>query len=261
MASPNEGLLGQCHWPDLPAPYAEALRQAVAFILARCPDTRGIVVSGTIMRGNPGPSSDLDIYVIRREPQRQRVQKFFDGVPTEIFINPEKKVPDYFADEARDGRPITAHMLVTGFTILDCDGVIASLQDRARQILQTPPDPGVVALTSARYMVAARYEDATDVVVTHPETANAPSTVRMILGLAVHEMLGYYFLAAHRFVPRDKDLLDVLATWDAPLADLACRFYAAPTLEAALAAAEQIADRTIATHGFFEWESTSEAVG
>jgi len=233
----------------------------VAFILARCPDVRGIVVSGTIVRGNPGPSSDLDIYVIRREPQRQRVQKFFNGVPAEIFINPGEKVPDYFAVEQRDGRPITAHMLGTGFTILDRDGVIASLQERARQILQTPPDPGPATFTVARYMVAARYEDATDVVATHPETANAPSTVRMILGLAVHEMLSYHFLAAHRFVPRDKDLLDVLETWDAPLADLARRFYAAPTLEAALAAAEQIADRTIATHGFFEWESPPETLG
>ncbi|OQA95464.1 MAG: hypothetical protein BWY25_02427 [Chloroflexi bacterium ADurb.Bin222] len=255
MAIPAEGLLAQCHWPDLPAPYAEALRQAVAFILARCPDVRGIVVSGTILRGNPGPSSDLDIYVIRRELQRQRVQKFFNGIPAEIFINPEEMVPVYFADEARAGRPITAHMLSTGFTILDCDGVIASLQDRARQILQTPPDPNAEALTFARYMAAARYEDAIDVVRDRPETA------RMILGLAVHQMISYHFLAAHRFVPRDKDLLDVLATWDAPLADLARRFYAAATLEAALAAAEQIADRTIAVRGFFEWESPPETLG
>jgi len=250
MALPAEALLAQCRWPELPAPYAEALRQAVAFVLARCPDVRGIVVSGTIVRGNPGPSSDLDIYVIRREPQRQRVQKFFNGVPAEIFINPEENVLDYFTYETRDGRPITAHMLSTGFTILDCDGVIASLQERARQILQTPPAPSAETLTSARYMAAARYEDATDVVATHPETA------RMILGLAVHQMISYHFLAAHRFVPRDKDLLDVLATWAAPLADLARQFFAATTLEAALAAAEQIADRTIATRGFFEWEST-----
>ncbi|MBN2392997.1 MAG: hypothetical protein JXR84_19865, partial [Anaerolineae bacterium] len=95
MVAYNESLFAQCRWPDLPAPYAEALREAVQFILERCPDTQGIVVSGTILRGNPAPSSALDIYVIRRELRRQRVQKFFDGVPAEIFINPEKKVPDY----------------------------------------------------------------------------------------------------------------------------------------------------------------------
>lgn len=254
MASSSEELFAQCRWPDLPAPYAKALREAVSFVLGRCPDVRGIVVSGTILRGNPAPSSDLDIYVIRREPQRQRVQKFFNGVPAEIFINPEKIVPDYFAYEARDGRPITAHMLDTGFTILDCDGVIASLQDRARQILQTPPAPSAEALTSARYMAAARYEDATDVIRDRPEIA------RMILGLAVHQMISYHFLAAHRFVPRDKDLLAVLETWDTPLANLARRFYGAVTLEEALAAAEQIVDRTIAARGFFEWESTPETL-
>jgi predicted nucleotidyltransferase len=250
MSTHNESLFTQCRWPDLPAPYAEALREAVSFILERCPDTRGIVVSGTILRGNPAPSSDLDIYVIRREPQRQRVQKFFNGVPAEIFINPEKNVSDYFAEEARDARPITAHMLSTGFTILDSDGVIAGLQVRARQLLQTSPDPSAGTLTIARYMAATRYEDATDIADTRPETA------RMILGLAVYAMLRYHFLADHRFIPRDKDLLDVLKTWDAPVADLARRFYGAATLEEALATAEQIADRTIATRGFFEWEST-----
>jgi predicted nucleotidyltransferase len=254
MASPNEGLLAQCRWPDLPAPYAEALRQAVRFILERCPDTRGIVVSGTILRGNPAPSSDLDIYVIRREPQRQRVQKFFNGVPAEIFINPEHKVADYFAVEVRDARPITAHMLATGFTILDCDGVIASLQARARQILETPPDPGAETLTAARYTAAARYEDAMDIV------RDRPATARMILGLAIYQMLHYHFLSAHHFMPRDKDLLDVLETWDAALCIFVRRFYAATTLEEALAAAEQIADRTIATRGFFEWESTPATV-
>jgi len=254
MVTQSEGLFAQCRWPDLPAPYAEALCEAVRFILERCPDVRGIVVSGTILRGNPAPSSDLDIYVIRRKPQRQRVQKFFNGVPVEIFINPEKKVSDYFAAERRDACPITAHMLSTGFTILDCDGVIAGLQARARQLLQTPPDHSAEALTFARYRTAARYEDATDIASTHPETS------RMILGLAVHDMLRYHFLAAHRFIPRDKDLLDVLETWDAPLGALARRFYGAATIEVALAAAEQIADRTIATRGFFEWESTPENV-
>ncbi len=254
MASPGKDLFVQCRWPDLPAPYAEALREAVAFILARCPDTRGIVVSGTILRGNPAPSSDLDIYVIRREPQRQRVQKFFNGVPAEIFINPAEKVADYFAGEAREARPITAHMLGTGFTILDRDDVIADLQARARHILQTPPDPSAESLTTARYMAAARYEDATDIARDRPETA------RMILSLAVCEMVHYHFRAAHRFVPRDKDLLDVLETWDAALGALVRRFYGAATIAETLSLAEQIADRTIETRGFFEWESTPETI-
>lgn len=35
-----------CHFPDLPAPYAVALREAVVFILDRY-DVLGIIASGT----------------------------------------------------------------------------------------------------------------------------------------------------------------------------------------------------------------------
>ncbi len=43
-------------------------------------DPLGIVASGTIVRGSPGPSSDLDLYVIHAAPWRQRVQRRFNGV-------------------------------------------------------------------------------------------------------------------------------------------------------------------------------------
>ena len=59
--------LKHCTWPDLQEPYDRALRQAVQFILTTITDVRGILVSGTIVRGNPSPSSDLDIYVIRQK--------------------------------------------------------------------------------------------------------------------------------------------------------------------------------------------------
>jgi hypothetical protein len=53
-------LLPLCCFPDLPALYSGALRQAVAYILG-VTEPLGIVASGTILRGNPSPSSDLDI--------------------------------------------------------------------------------------------------------------------------------------------------------------------------------------------------------
>ena len=80
-------ILEQCQWPDLPEKYASALRSAVGFIAENL-EPIGIIASGTILRGNPDPASDLDIYVIHRAAKRQRIQKFFAGVPAEIFINP-----------------------------------------------------------------------------------------------------------------------------------------------------------------------------
>ena len=93
-----EKLLSRCAWPGLPENYDQALREAVQFILKRF-DVLGIVAAGTIIRGSPDATSDLDIYVIHPAPFRQRVQKFFNGIPTEIFVNPPAMVEKYFIEE------------------------------------------------------------------------------------------------------------------------------------------------------------------
>jgi len=247
-----ETVLGQCHWPALAAPYDRALREAVRFILERFDDIVGIVVSGTILRGAPAPTSDLDIYVIRQKSQRQRLQRFFNGVPSEIFVNPAAQVLAYFVEERRDGRPITAHMLETGFVILERSPELAELRLKAREVLSLSPDLDAERLTMLRYMAALRYEDATDVSAAHPETAT------LILGLAVPAMLHYAFLKANRYIPRDKDLLERLTALNPDLASLARTFYGTALPEERLLLAAQIAEYTIETQGFFEWESKPE---
>ena len=247
-------LIQQCKWPDLPSKYDQALRQAVLFILGYVPDVRAILVSGTIIRGNPSPSSDLDIYVLRQKSVRQRLQRWFNGVPAEIFINPVKKVFDYLEDERKRARPCTAHMLHTGFTILSLDDSLEELKQKASVELSRSPDPSPQQLTMTRYMAATRYEDATDVAQSQPETAN------MILGQAVYAMLHYAFLKANRYIPRDKDLLTMLDNLDAHLARNARAFYSNAKPEMRLRLAQEIAESTIETPGFFAWESHPENV-
>src|SRR5438128_286942 len=127
-----------CRYPPLPEPYAGALRDAVAFVFSRF-EPIGIVATGTIVRGNPSPSSDLDLYVIHRDPRRQRLQRRFRGVPAEIFVNPPERVEAYFAEERAEGRPLTAHMLATGFVVLRTDPVLDDLRARAAAQLADPP--------------------------------------------------------------------------------------------------------------------------
>lgn len=249
----TEGLLSQCRWPPLAAPYDGALHEAVAFILQRF-DVLGIIASGTIIRGNPGPSSDLDIYVIHAKPKRQRLQKFFDGVPAEIFVNPVSAIEGYFRDERKEGRPLTAHMLAAGFVILDRDPVVEQLRQRAQALLVEPPDPHPTQRTMLRYGAALQYEDALDIASASPAGAN------MILSSAVYAMLQYRFWKANRYLPRDKDLLDALSELDPDLAAAAGDFYATAGLARRLALAEEIVDRTIEARGFFEWESELEEV-
>lgn len=250
----HSDLLNQCVWPDLPAPYTHALKQAVTFILDTIKDVQGILVSGTIVRGHPSSSSDLDIYVIREKSQRQRLQRWFHGVPAEIFVNPKHQVFQYFAEERNSARPITAHMLKTGFTILSLDKSLEELQQQAALELIRTPNPSPQQLKFARYTAATRYEDATDIAQTKPETSN------MILGQAVYAMLHYHFLKNNRFLPRDKDLLEQLMELDSSLAKSALAFYGSSSFEERLEIARGIADATIETHGFFEWESAPEDI-
>jgi len=240
-------------FPPLDEPYRTALREAVAFIMARY-DPLGIIASGTIVRGDPGPTSDLDLYVIHAAPWRQRVQRRFNGVPAEIFVNPPGQVRRYLESERRDGRPMTAHMLATGAVVLDRDPAIEELRRAAREALAQPPDLPAQALRFRRYMIATAFEDGTDVAESDPLSAD------MILHGTVREMLRYRFLIANRAIPRDKDLLRDLETLDAPLGALARAFYGGATFAGRRALAEQIADRVIETRGFFEWESDPEDV-
>lgn len=249
-----ENLLNQCNWPELENKYDVALREAVAFILDNF-NVSGIIASGTIIRGNPDPTSDLDIYVIHQAPFRQRIQKYFNGVPAEIFVNPPAMVEQYFVEERAARRPITAHMLSTGFVILDRDPIVAALRQRAGEVLADAPDSSAESLTMARYLVATLYEDALDVV------KHDPATGQMLLSRAVTEMLHYGFVQADRYFPRPKELLAVFADIDSEAAQLAQAFFAAPALETRLILAEQLADRILGVRGFFEWESVPDEIG
>jgi len=245
-------ILAICHWPKLSDKYAVALHRAVKFILENY-TVLGIIVSGTIIRGNPDPSSDLDIYVINAQPFRQRLQKFFHGVPAEIFVNPPKSVERYFEEEQADRRPLTAHMLATGFVVLDLDPVIGDLQSKAKRLLSQPP-AAPQYLTYQRYSSALLFEDAEDIVERDPEVAE------MIVYRAVAEMLNFCFIKAGSFIPRQKSILEELAKLDTKVAELARSFYRASTLGEKMELAGRIADQTIGIRGFFEWEMPPDEV-
>src|SRR5689334_9007826 len=93
-----------------------ALEQALTFVRSRYAPW-AIVATGTIIRGTPDLSSDIDLCVLHNDPFRQRVQRRFQGVPFEIFVNPEGAILEYLESEARAGRPVTAHMLATGVVL------------------------------------------------------------------------------------------------------------------------------------------------
>ena len=190
-----------CNFPELPDRYDRALREAVSFVMERFRPV-GIIAAGTIVRGTPDATSDLDVWVIHLEPMRQRLQRFFNGVPTEIFVNPPWVIEKYFVQDQEDARPISAHMMATGTVVLATDPVVEQLRGTAISLLNSSPTLTSQKVTRARYVAATKLEDAMDVIERNPAAAN------MIASDAVRHMLQFVFLKAGRFIPREKDILD-----------------------------------------------------
>ena len=246
-------MLQTSQWPTLGAPYQEALHTAVAYILERFP-VLGLIASGSIIRGNPGPTSDFDLYVIHAQPQRQRLQRRFHGVPAEIFINPPHTIRSYFASEQAEGRPCTAHMLVTGFPVLALDAVVGELRTEAQIWLQKRPTCSGQSLLWRRYSIVDLLDNARDLLASDPECA------ARILHQAMEGLLEYAFLSRGLFLPRLKEFIGKLAELDPELAQRTRAYYQAPCVQTQMQVAETLASRLLGVTEFFEWESELETV-
>ncbi len=240
-----------CNFPKLPIQYDIALRGAVSFVLASLRPV-GIIASGTILRGNPDATSDIDLWVVHLEPMRQRLQKFFNGVPVEIFVNPPWTIQTYFAQDQSSARPISAHMMATGHVILAIDPIVDELRRKAEWLLTQPPDLNEEAITRAKYTAATHFEDGTDIAFRNPVGAS------MMLSQSLVEMMRFAFLQARRFIPRDKDLLEEFALLDNEAAAKVRAFFKTSDCQERVSLATEVADRILGTRGFFEWTSIPE---
>ena len=187
-----QGKLSECRFPDLGEPYDEALRQAVVHILERY-DPIAVIVTGTILRGNPRPTSDLDMWVLWGDPRRQRAQKVFNGVPAEIFVNPPSRVQRYFDEETADGKPITAHMVSTGFVVYDGDPVLSEIREQAAKILADGPEANEEGLIAKRYRAATLLEDGLDIL------DDDPAGSAMLMASAMDILVRAQYVAAGRW--------------------------------------------------------------
>ncbi len=234
--------------PALGVRYDNALALALDYLCERFEPT-AVVVTGSIVRGHPDASSDLDIFIFHAEPWRQRIQRSFGGVPVELFVNHPGFMESYFAEDLASGRPTTAHMLATGHLALDRDGCMTAWIDRAREFLAAGPAVSDEQLTNLRYSTTMVFEDALD------SRANDAGLATNLLHDAVAQALRFRFWQARRWQPRAKDLMSALAALDAELAALARRYYRAGTLAERVDLAGAIIQRTTGETGAFDWES------
>ena len=208
----------------------------------------GIVLSGSLVRGDGGPASDLDVVVVHDRAWRLREQRRFRGVPAELFVNPAAQIRRYFASEHARGRPGTAHMLVTGEVVEPAAPIVHELVREARDWLAKPLAPSDTDLASLRYVVVDTLDDARDVA--------DPALQQLLLAQAVNDTLAYVFWRHRRFQPRRKELLAAVAALEPATAELASRCAAQPTL----AGAEELARHVLGVDTFFEWTSARDPV-
>ena len=228
-----------------------AIREATTWIQEQF-NPRGIIVSGTIVRGNPGPSSDLDIAVVHKPHWRQRVQRFFNGVPADVFVNPEFRYRQTFAEEIANGRPVMAHLISTGEIVHDPDGMLPLLQALAAETLAGGPRISAESLALRKYAIATGFEDAQDIRDVDPDRAHAMITEALV------SAVNLFFLQMGRWLPRPKVLLSGLDEVDPSLATAVRSALRESDLEIRLERSQAVVHRIVGETGFFVWESEQQ---
>jgi predicted nucleotidyltransferase len=233
-------------------PFDRAIAELEAYVRATYAPI-GVIVAGSIVRGEAGPTSDFDVFVIHDPPWRLREQRRFAGVPAELFVNPAAQVRRYFASEHRDGRPHTAHMFATGEPIEPVAPVIGELIAEARDWLARPLEITPEQRTQLRYGGVDVLDDARDIIAIDPAAAS------LLLADAVRQIIGYAFWKQGRFQPRRKAAVSALAAIDPDAAALVRRWSATRGPDA-LALVEALARHVLGVDTFFEWASAPEAL-
>ncbi len=59
-------------------PYDRALEDAVRD-LTRDPEVVGILFAGSVQQGHPGPTSDIDLYILTHKPYMWRATRLYAG--------------------------------------------------------------------------------------------------------------------------------------------------------------------------------------
>lgn len=212
-----------------------------------------IIASGSIIRGNGNANSDFDIFVVHREPYRQRVQKFFNDVPCEIFINNLQHIQGYFENELKNNRPSAANMLATGKVLLGEDDTdIIELIEKAKTYANRAVELNSAQLNMHKYGLATLLEDASDII------DSDISTAQLLLNRVIEQSMDLVFALHHQPLPRIKERLKLLDSLDAETTAHINASYANNDIQERYKLATAIVLKLTGHTSFYEWESDKE---
>jgi Nucleotidyltransferase domain len=229
--------------------HKKALTEAVHWIEAHFKPI-GIIASGSIIRGNPNKDSDFDIYVIHEQPFRQRIQKYFNQVPCEIFVNTFAHTQSSFLNEQNDNRPVTAHMIATGKVIKGQDNDIVKQAIKEANVFKNKTK----ATTEFdriiyKYFITNLLEDANDTILEDPITS------AYILNRALDKLIDYWFVINQIPLTRIKERMSTIKNKDVAFYNKIKLIYNANDMVQKLNHTNTLVASIIKTTGFFEWTS------
>jgi hypothetical protein len=240
-------------WPDLSKHYLDALKEGTEWIINEFHPI-GLIATGTIVRGNPELSRDFDMSVIHEVPFRQRIQKTYKSIPFEIFINSPIPILGYFDDEYKSRRPCTAHMLATGHVLINKASIVTELITKAKTYLIMQPDYDNKKANLLRYTAATLLEDAIDLKDRDVGMANIYITD------SLKAILEWFYYEERVLMPRKKELLMNTLKMNHEIGECSRNIMESIQLEDKIGYLKKLADLTIKTYGFFEWESEREEI-
>jgi hypothetical protein len=231
--------------------------QAVVAEYAPQPEVVAILLAGSVVRGEGGTNSDLDMWIIAEVPYRQRRSFVVGDVPVEIFLNPPAWTERYLAED--DAHAM--HMVGYGWPLYIRGGAeaeVAAFQAHFRAAYERGPQPlSESAFAAARYGVIDLVFDVEDVL------AGDPVSALLVMDRVLAAALNLYYARQRVWLPKWKRLLPELAARAPDLADAVTCYLTTAGAQARYAALREILTR-ILPEGFgleqWAWESDRQPI-
>ncbi|CAN5911506.1 hypothetical protein BH11GEM1_BH11GEM1_16350 [soil metagenome] len=153
--------------PAIPDRFIAACDVAVAELSERA-DVVGVLVFGSVARGQATPMSDIDLYAITATDHRGHRGRVIDGVPVEVSFGSIAQ----FTNQVIEERAVVVNAFATGRILLDRAGGLAELSRRAAAIWSRGPAPLTAdARLRFRFHLTDAVRDLEDVRATGVESA------------------------------------------------------------------------------------------
>ncbi|AKI98002.1 MAG: nucleotidyltransferase domain-containing protein [Thermotogae bacterium] len=190
----------------------EAIKIAKKFIEKYYTNCLVAFLSGSVVRGEGTPTSDLDIVVILKPGEKHHRRSFiFNNQPIEVFANTEESIEKFFKFDVAEKEPSLPQMCSEGIIIRDTHGLGERIKERACELLAK--GPGILSkkeIDDYRYSITDLLDDFSG------STKKEESI--FIVERLVNNAVKLHLLANGQWVGKGKWLYRALKSFDPDLA-------------------------------------------